>query len=394
MRVSEKPPGPDRAHGPRHYHRRMPLRWFDAHLDLAYLAVNGRDMLAPLSPDAGPHPPAAVTLPELDGAGVRLVLATIFTELGGSGPEGYAPDDAERAHRAGRAQLEVYLTWRDRGAIAIDVPWAMKRDPGLGEVRGGMGVAETVPDCIERRVARLERSPGGRPAPPLHVGLLIEGADPIRTPDELDWWVERGAAAVGMTWARGSRYASGNAEPSASSGVGLTALGRELAARLDELGIVHDASHLSDRALDDLLSLTRGRVIASHSNCRAIMRDGNQRHLTDDAIREIGRRGGVIGLNLVRNFIRPGLSRDDPDDRPTVDDAIRHVERVADIMGHRRGVGLGSDFDGGITARDLPAGIASPRDLPRLAGALAARGWSGAEVEGFAWRNWAEFWSA
>lgn len=372
----------------------MPARWFDAHLDLAYLAVNGRDMLAPLSPDAGPHPPAAVTLPELDAAGVRFALATIFTERGGSGPEGYAPDDAERAHRAGRAQLEVYLTWRDRGVIAIDLPWILQRDPGVGEVRGGMGVAESVPESIDRRVARLERAPEHRPAPPIHVGILVEGADPIRTPDELEWWVDRGVAAVGLTWARGSRYASGNAEPSATSGVGLTAPGRALAARIDELGLVHDASHLSDRALDDLLTVTRGRVIASHSNCRAIMGDNNQRHLTDDAIREIGRRGGVIGLNLVRQFIRPGLRRDDPADRPSVGDAIRHVERIADILGHRRGVGLGSDIDGGITARDLPAGIDSPRDLPRLTEALAARGWSDAEVEGFAWRNWAEFWSA
>lgn len=368
----------------------MPHRWFDAHLDLAYLAVNGRDMLAPLTPQTAPHPPASVTLPALDEGNVRFALATIFTELDGAGPEGYPAGDAERAWRVGRAQLDVYLTWRDRGAIALDLRRVLRPDPGVGQVRVGMGVAEVVPEPIERRLARADRAPGRKP---LHAGILIECADPIRTPDDLDWWAQRGVVAVGMAWVRGSRYASGNGEPSASSGVGVTALGRELVGRMDAIGVVHDASHLSDRALADLFGLTDRRVIASHSNCRAILGDNNQRHLTDDAIREIGQRGGVIGLNLVRNFICTGLKREDPNDRPSIDDAIRHVDHVAGLVGHRRGIGLGSDLDGGITANDLPAGISRPRDYDRLAEALSARGWSDDEVEGFAWRNWAEFWA-
>lgn len=369
----------------------MPQRWFDAHLDLAYLAVNGRDMLAPLTAQTAPHPPASVTLPALEEGRVRFVLATIFTELDGAGPEGYPAGDAERAWLVGRAQLEVYLTWRDRGAIGLDLLRVLRPDPGVGQVRGGMGVAEVLPEPIESRLARADRAAGpGRK--PLHAGILIECADPIRTPDDVDWWADRGVVGVGMAWVRGSRYASGNGEASASSGVGITALGRDLVRRLDARGVVHDVSHLSDRALADLFALTGRRVMASHSNCRAIMGDSNQRHLTDDAIREIGRRDGVIGLNLVRNFIRPGLNREDPTDRPSIDDAIRHVERVAELMGHRRGAGLGSDLDGGITAHDLPAGISRPRDFDRLAEALSAHGWSDDEVEGFAWRNWTEFW--
>src|SRR5689334_12521266 len=115
--------------------------WFDAHLDLAYLAVNARDMLGPLSPSSGPHPPAAVTLPAMRGGGVRFALATIFTEAGGTGPEGYPAGNVERAAAVGRAQLEVYLTWRDRGEIALDLRKALRRDPAVGQIRGGMGVA-------------------------------------------------------------------------------------------------------------------------------------------------------------------------------------------------------------------------------------------------------------
>ncbi len=365
----------------------MARLWFDAHLDLAWLAVNGRDMLAPLDPASDPNPPASVTLPALAEANVRFALATIFTEVDGKGPEGYPAADAERAYRAGRAQMEVYLTWRDRGDVAFDLRNVLRRDQDVGEIRGGMGVAEVVAAPLERRLARTVRRPG------LHAGILIECADPIRTPDDLEWWVERGVVAIGLTWARGSRYASGNSEPSASSGLGLTSPGLELVRRMDELGLVHDASHLSDRALDDLLAATDRPIIASHSNSRALMRDTNQRHLTDPAIREIGRRGGVIGLNLVRNFIRPGLKREDPTDRPTIEETIAHVEHVAEIMGHRRGVGLGSDLDGGITANDLPRGINRPADFAKLAEALAGRGWSDAEVDDFAWKNWAEFFS-
>lgn len=139
----------------------MPTCWFDAHLDLAYLAVRGRDMLAPLAelrePTEGPDPPAAVTLPSLREGGVRFALATIFTEVVENGEgdpaegltaEQYLAGDADAAHRRGRAQLEVYLTWHDRGMVAIDLPGALRATEGVGEVRGGMGVAEVVPPSI------------------------------------------------------------------------------------------------------------------------------------------------------------------------------------------------------------------------------------------------------
>ncbi|MBL0920667.1 MAG: membrane dipeptidase [Phycisphaerales bacterium] len=357
-----------------------PLLWFDAHLDLAYLAVNGRDMGAPPESCGGPHHPAAVTLPSLREGGVRFALGTVFTEAGGAGPEGYPVCDAQRAHKAGRAQLEVYLTWRDRGDAALDLLRAMRTDPHVGEIRGGMGVSEVVhADALTaaRRAARDEK---------LHLGVLIEGADPIRTPDELQWWAERGVVAVGMAWWRSSRYAGGN-----GSDDPLTDLGLELVRQMDDLGLVHDVSHLSDRSLEGLLGATERVVMASHSNCRALMppgKDGkpNQRHLTDDAIREIARRGGIIGLNLLASFLH-----EDPK-AAGVEDCVHHVEHVCELVGHRRAVGLGSDMDGGITAEELPRGLRRPADLRKIAEALGARGWSDAEVRGFAAGNWLEFW--
>ncbi|HBS29869.1 MAG TPA: hypothetical protein DEB06_10580 [Phycisphaerales bacterium] len=363
--------------------------WFDAHLDLAYLAVGGREMRAPLDPAMGPHAPASITLPSLREGGVRVALATVFTEAVANPGEvrersQYPAGDAERANAVGRAQLEVYLTWRDEGLIAIDVPRVLRADPGLGEIRGGMGVAEVRAPALDSLLARA------RNRAPLHVGILMENADPIRTPDELPWWVERGVCAIGLCWARASRYASGNATPPDQER-GLTDLGRAMSRTMDALGVVHDLSHLSDRATDDLLAFTDRPVIASHSNSRAVLNDPtNQRHLRDETVREIARRGGVIGLNLIRNFIAPQpYASADP--RPSVERALDHVEHICAIAGHRRCVGLGSDMDGGISAHDLPAGIERPSGLALLSAALRSRGWSAEEVAGFEHANFARF---
>jgi membrane dipeptidase len=334
------------------------VQFFDAHLDLACLAENGRDMTLPPEEAGGPWAPGAVTFPSLREGRVEAFLGTIFTEADGDDAVAYPAGDAQAAHDRGLRQLERYEQW-DRGGI-------------LRLTRRGSGPA----------------SPPSRAPAPACL-LLMECADPIRTPDELDWWASRGIACIGMAWARGSRYASGNGEPGCSSGVGLTGPGRALAAEMDRLGILHDASHLSDRALADLFSLTDRPIIASHSNCRALLGGTSQRHLADPAIREIARRGGIIGLNLCANFIRPGLQRGD---RPTIDQAIAHVEHICQIAGHRRAVGLGSDMDGGFSSIHLPRGIDRPRDLPRLAEALAARGWPDQDIRGFCWENWARFW--
>src|SRR5262245_25324705 len=114
----------------------MALTWFDAHLDLGALAVCGRDMMAKLDPAMKPWSPASVTLPSLAEGRVRFALGTIFLEAGGKGPEGYPEGDIEVANRRARAQLEAYLTWRDKKFLAIDLPSVLRSPQGVGEIRG------------------------------------------------------------------------------------------------------------------------------------------------------------------------------------------------------------------------------------------------------------------
>lgn len=327
--------------------------WFDAHLDLAYLSECGRDMDAPAASSGGPHPPAAVTWPALREGGVRFCLGTIFTEPDGQDAVGYPAGDAKAAGARGRAQLARYERWAATQRVALM--------PRRGERAGS-----DAPICL---------------------GILMENADPIERPEELEWWVSCGVVAVGPAWAKQSRYAGGN-----STATGLTDIGRALIREMDRLGVVIDLSHLSDAACDEVLAMTPSPVMASHSNCRALLGGSNQRHLRDETIVEIARRGGVIGLNLYGKFLLANSLGGTAGARSTIDDAIAHVERVCELVGHRRATGLGSDMDGGFSAAELPSGIDAPASLSKLLDALASRGWSDADIRGFACDNWLRYW--
>lgn len=341
--------------------------FFDAHLDLAYLAETGRDLHAPVDDCRGRYQPASVTLPELAAANVTHCLGTIFTEAitdptapdAETGPFAYPADDALAAWKAGMRQLKLYHAWRDAGVISL-----MPKRGQPAETTGA----------------------------PLTLGILMECADPIETPDQLDDWSDAGVIAIGMSWWHASRYAAGNGIKPSSSNDGLTTLGRELATRMDELNIVHDLSHLSQQSTEDLLAHTNAPVIASHSNCRALFPGmvvtEAQRHLADDTIKEIARRGGVIGINLYSRF----LTTSPPPARAQLDDVIAHINHICELTQSRAHVALGSDADGGFAANRLPEGINKARDYPRLAEALRNTSWNDEEIAGFCSENWLRFW--
>jgi membrane dipeptidase len=344
--------------------------WFDAHLDLAWLAVRNRDMNAQLESllREGRSPPSdmttwppAVTLPSLVEGGVRFVMGTLFTspqlhQDTTTDSESFHPGYLEAAHRCARKQLDWYHDQVKEGSY---LEWLH-----AGEATGD--------------------NAGGE----IGLILLMENASPIRSPEEVPWWVKQGLSAVGMTWNTSSQYAGG-----CSTNDGLSAEGRRLVRALDVCRVVHDLSHLNQRSIDELLELGSGAVMASHSNCRvltgAVDEQASQRHLSDETIREIGRREGMIGLNLYHQFIRYSP---DPAHRPEISALLDHVERVCELTGDRRTVGLGSDMDGGFSARDMCAGVEKHADLHHLTDALSGRGWPDLDIEGFTHQNWLRFW--
>jgi membrane dipeptidase len=328
------------------------MQWIDGHLDLAYVAVGGRDITT-----TNPDPVSGcVNLPALRQAGVRIAFGTIFTEPGVFGPDhphGYpASDDLDAAEAAGLRQVELYEQLEKAGHIRI--------------LRSGSAMVE----------AEMSGTLG--------VVLLMEGADPIRSPDHLQKWFDRGLRIIGLTWAAGTRYAGGNAD--ASGGGPLKPAGVDLIKAMDALGMAHDVSHLSDASFDGLLQHAKGPIIASHSNCRTLV-ENKQRHLRDDQFKVIGSRGGVVGLNLYSPFLAKGR-------RANVADCVAHVTHMTNLMGNRQGVGLGSDMDGGFPPKDLPEGLESPTELESLSDALRDAGWPANDVQAFAYDNWRRFLSA
>jgi len=332
----------------------------DGHLDLAYNAVRGREILRPareqITDEEGIP---TVGLPDLHAGGVGLAIATIFCESGKSSSVGYTT--ADEAAAAGRRQLDWYHRHEEGGYFRIVRSKAELPSSGMPAIYGNVPLTS--------------------PSPALPIVLLLEGADPIRDAAEVGWWHQQGLRAVGLAWKQ-TRYAGGTLAPGP-----LTPAGIELARALDKSGIIHDTSHLAEESFWQLLEITTGPVMATHSNCRAIV--PTDRQLSDAMIRAVAARGGVIGINFYQKFLLP------PDEferrRATLADVVRHCKHLCDLLGHARQVALGTDMDGGLGRDEIPVEIQTSADLPRVADALSAGGFGDQDVHGIMGKNWLRF---
>jgi membrane dipeptidase len=210
---------------------------------------------------------------------------------------------------------------------------------------------------------------------PERVGglLALEGGDVLAdTPTLLDVLFRLGVRALALTWNGRNRLADGALDP-ASRG-GLSALGKAVVRRAQALGMLLDVSHASDRAFWEIVAESSGPLVASHSNARAVTE--HPRNLTDDMLRALATRGGVVGLNLHAPFLTQGQEAD-------WDDLFRHLDHLLAVAGEDA-VALGSDFDG------IPT---PPRGMPDVVGfhalleEMARRGWSEERIAKVAGRN-------
>ncbi|HKW41224.1 MAG TPA: dipeptidase [Gemmatimonadales bacterium] len=246
-----------------------------------------------------------------------------------------------------------------------------------------------------------------------HIAALmgVEGGHAIENSlAKLDSLYRLGVRYMTLTWNNGNDWAGSSTDVRRNGG--LTAFGRRVVRRMNELGMLVDVSHVSDATVRDVLATTTRPVIASHSSCRALSH--HPRNLTDDQLRAIAQNGGVVGINFYPVFLddhfraqyeelrrrlgpeidsiraryrgRPGESAFEVDkfvgasaaelDVPTIDRLVDHIEHAVQVMGIDH-VGLGSDFDG-ISV--LPVPLKDASSLPELVRALAARGFSDADV--------------
>lgn len=205
---------------------------------------------------------------------------------------------------------------------------------------------------------------------------------------------------------------------------GLNGFGRAVVREMNRIGMMVDVSHVSDETIDDVLDTSRAPVFASHSSCRALA--GLPRNLSDDHIRRIGAKGGVVMINVSSIFLdqasvdavrvrldalQPAAAqlleqyKDDPKraeaeirklvealpPRPPVPftKVADHIEHVMKVAGPDA-VGLGTDFDG---IPDPPAGLEDVSKLPRITEELLRRGHSEQEVRKVLGENFLRFFS-
>lgn len=159
---------------------------------------------------------------------------------------------------------------------------------------------------------------------------------------------------------------------------GLTEFGIEFVQEMERLGMIIDVSHLSDAGFYQVLEHTTKPFVASHSNARAIC--NHSRNLTDDMIRKLAERGGVMGMNYCPSFLEE--VENEKDALGTVESIVEHVKHVISVGGYEC-VGLGSDFDGIPVHQELP----DASYLPRLAEALEKSGLKQREIEAIFYKN-------
>ncbi|MBC8077282.1 MAG: membrane dipeptidase, partial [Chloroflexales bacterium] len=162
-------------------------------------------------------------------------------------------------------------------------------------------------------------------------------------------------------------------------------------ALLDEmqrLGIVLDVTHLSDQAFWQALDGYGGQVLASHNNCRALV--PHQRQFSDEQLRAVIARGGVIGAALDAWMLQPGWTsgRNSLVDGPTLVDVANHIDHVCELAGNTRHAAIGSDLDGGFGREQSPADLDTVADLQKLAELLAWRRYSDADIAAVMHGNW------
>lgn len=121
---------------------------------------------------------------------------------------------------------------------------------------------------------------------------------------------------------------------------GLKEKGFEFIHEMENLGMIIDVSHLSDDGIYDVYNNTSKPFIASHSNARGIC--SHNRNLSDDMIKKIGERGGIIGVNFYSSFLKNGATGNDIS---MIEDIVKHMSYIANVGGIDV-VGLGTDFDG------------------------------------------------
>ena len=319
---------------------------FDCHLDLSMNATEwNRDLTLPIGkirelekdlfdkPDRGN---ATVCLPELIKGNIGLCVATLISRY--VKPNNPLPgwNSPEQAWAHAQGQLAWYRTMEDKGEMVQ-----------ISDVKSLVKHIEKWNNNSIKKIGYI---------------LSLEGADSIINIDYLHNLYDEGLRAIGPAHYGPGTYAFGTGS---SGGIGKK--GKELLKEIEKLNLILDVTHLCDQSFWETLDNYNGNLWASHSNTRTIVPD--ERQFSDDQIKELIKRGAVIGMAFDAWMMIPKWERgisNPVQKKLLIENIVDHIDHICQLTGSSNHIGLGSDLDGGFGKEQCPLDLDTIADLQKL----------------------------
>lgn len=369
----------------------------DGHLDLSWNALShDRDQTlsvaelrkSEIGMEGRTRGRNTVSLPEMRRAGIGVCLATVISRAmppdGGAGLRDANVADIVKRSRLGPI-LRENLDYANQEICSAMARGQMAYYDILQ--RRGQLLKITNREELDAHWQRWASATTDAQREKMPIGYILsmEGADPILDLDDATWWWDQGLRTACLAHYGWSAYSMG------TGGDGpLTPRGRELLGRFMELGMILDLVHTADRAVAEALDLFDGAVFVSHGNSRALV--PGDRQFTDEQIKAIVGRGGVMGVVMDIWMLKAGWRHNAKDNPPvSLSNVVDHIDHMCQITGTVHGVAIGSDLDGGFGTEQSPNDLDTIYDLHKLAPMLRDRGYSDADVEAIFYGNWLRF---
>lgn len=365
----------------------------DAHEDIAWNMITfGRDYTRPVNEtrrlEAGGETPVQngdtlLGWRNYQQGQVAIIFATLFAAPAHRKEypsETQVYTTAEEAHRLYRAQLDLYRR------LVEEHPDQFRPIETLGDLETILTAwqdSTAMAKGSEANQPQKEGAASEEPGNPVGLIMLMEGAEGVRSPAELEEWYTNGLRLIGPAWA-GTRYCGGTREPGP-----LTAEGYALLEGMAQFGYILDLSHMDEKAALQALDVYPGSIVATHANALALLKGSDSnRHLSDRVLQGLLERDGISGVVAYNGYLRTGWKRGDRRDLVSLRQVAAQIDYVCQMAGDARHVGLGSDFDGGFGWQSVPAEVNTIADLQKLAPLLEEMGYTQADIAAILGQNW------
>jgi membrane dipeptidase len=338
----------------------------DGHLDLAMNALlwnrDLRKSVAEIRVDetgmtAKGRGVGTVAFPDLRAGNVFLSIATVIARVNPNGSSEIDYRTHESAYAQAQGQLAYYRELERQGFLRIVDDWP----------------------SLHLHIEEWKRDPA---TAKLGIVLSMEGADPIVEPAQLElWWRDR-LRIVSLAHYGPSKYAHGTASVG-----GLSIHGRALLKTMEAQGVILDVTHLSDDSFWEALEVFHGPVLATHSNCRALV--PGDRQFSNAMLKELFARDAVIGAALDAWMLQPGWIRGTTTpENVSMETYVDHIDYVCQLAGNTKHAAIGTDLDGGYGTEQTPRDLNTIADLQVVPDLLAKRGYAATDIEAIMYGNW------